>query len=90
MSEQIEWKAMIKAMDIIKEYEDIFKTNKKNIISFAYQEGKVCRKFKGNRKFKSLLDWFKITKGTIIFKINIVKLVEKYLKMMASSITLNL
>ena len=29
------------AMDIIKEFEDIIKTNKKNIIFFAYQQGKV-------------------------------------------------
>ena len=33
-----------KAVNIIKEYEDIIKTNKKNIISFAYQQGKVFRK----------------------------------------------
>ena len=29
------------AMDIIKEYEDIIKTNKKNTICFAYQQDKV-------------------------------------------------
>ena len=33
-----------KAVNIIKEYEDIIKTNKKNIISFVYQQGKVFRK----------------------------------------------
>ena len=76
-------------MDIIKEYKDIFKTNKTNIICFAYQQGKVFRKFKENRKFKNLVERFKTTKGTIIFKINIIKQVEKYPKMMASSITLN-
>ena len=37
------------AMNIIKEYEDTIKTNKKYIISFAYQQGKVFRKFKENR-----------------------------------------
>ena len=65
-------------MDIIKKYEDIIKANKNNIIFFAYQQGKVFRKFKENRKFKSLVKQFKITKGPIIFKINIVKLVDKY------------
>ena len=44
------------AMDIIKEYEDIIKTNKKNIIRFSYQQGKVFRKYKESRKFKSLLN----------------------------------
>ena len=72
------------AVNIIKEYEDITKTNKKNIIFFAYQQGKVFRKFKENRKFKSLVKRFKITKVAIIFKIDIVKLVDKYLKMMTS------
>ena len=70
------------AVNIIKEYKDIIKTNKKNIIFFAYQQGKVFRKFKENRKFNSLIKQFKITKSTIIFKINIVKLVDKCPKMM--------
>ena len=43
------------AMNIIKEYEDIIKANKRNIMFSAYQEGKVFRKFKENRKFKSLV-----------------------------------
>ena len=77
------------AMNIIKEYEDIIKTNKKNITFFAYQQGKVFRKFKENRKFKSLVERFKITKGTSIFKTNIFKLIDKYPKMLTSSITLN-
>ena len=76
-------------MIIIKEYEDIIKTSKMNIIFFAYQQGKVFRKFKENRKFKSLVEQFKITEGTIIFRKNIVKTVDKYPKMITSSITLN-
>ena len=78
------------ALNIIKECEDIIIiTNRKNIICFAYQQGKVFKKFKENRKFKNLAEQFKITKGIIIFKINIVKLIDKYSKMMTSSITLN-
>ena len=77
------------AMIIIKEYEDIIKTSKMNIIFFAYQQGKVFRKFKENRKFKSLVEQFEITEGTIIFRINIVKIVDKYPKMITSLITLN-
>ena len=64
------------AMDIIEEYKDMIETNKKNIIFLAYQQGKKFRKFK-------------ITKGTIIFKMNIVNLVKRYPKMMTSSVTLN-
>ena len=33
------------AMNIIKEYEDIIQTNKKNVIFFAYQQGKNYRQF---------------------------------------------
>ena len=76
-------------VDYIKGYKDIIKTNKKSIIFFAYQQDEVFRKFKENRKFKSLVEQFKITKGTIIFKMNIVKLVDKYPKTMTSSVTLN-
>ena len=37
-------------MDIIKEYDDLIKTNKKNIIFLAYQVGKVFETFKENKK----------------------------------------
>ena len=55
-------------LNIIKECEDIIKTNRKNIIRFSYQQGKFFKKFKENRKFKNLAEQFKITKGTTIFK----------------------
>ena len=73
----------------MKEYEDIIKTNKKNIIFLAYQQDEVFRKFKENRKLKNLVERFKITKRIIIYKINIVKLIDKDPKKMTSSITLN-
>ena len=70
------------AMDIIKEYEDIIKTNKKNIFFFAYQQDKGVENLRNIENLKFLLNNLtKITKGTIIFKINIVKLVDKYTKM---------
>ena len=77
------------AINIIKEYKDIIETNKKNVIFFTYQQGRFFRKFKENRRFKSLAKQFRITKYKVIFKINIAKLNDKYPKMMTSSITLN-
>ena len=77
------------AMDITKEDEDVIKTNKKDIILFKYQQDKVFWKFRENRKIKSLVEQFKITKCVIIFKMNIVKLVDKYPKVMTSSVALN-
>ena len=69
------------AMNIIEEYENIIQTNKKNIMRFAYQQGKVFREFNENRKFKNLVEKFKITKSTMIFQIKFFKLVDKYPKM---------
>ena len=73
---------------IIKECENIIKKNKKNIIRFAYEQGKIFKKFKENAKFKDLVKQFGINKSTIIFKINIVKLADKYPKMLTLSVTL--
>ena len=67
-------------METIKECENIIKTNKKKIIDFAYEQGKIFRKIKEDTNFKNLVEQFRINKITIIFKINIVKLVEKYNK----------
>ena len=72
------------ALKIIKEYEDIVKTSKRNIICFVCRQNKVFRKFKENRKIKNLAEQSKITKSTIIFRINVVKLFDKYPKTMTS------
>ena len=50
---------------------------------------KFLKKLKRIKKFKNLLEQFKISKSTITFKINIVKLVDKHTKMLTLSITLN-
>ena len=44
------------AMKIIKECENIIKTNKKKIIGFAYKQGKIFKKFKEDTKFKNLVE----------------------------------
>ena len=68
------------AMKFIEEYENIIKTNKKNITPFAYEQGRIFKKSIEDRKFKNLVEQFKINKSTIIFKINIIKLVDKHPK----------
>ena len=73
---------------ITKECENIIKKNKKNIIYFAYEQGKTFKKFKENTKFKNLVEQFGINRSTIIFKINIAKLADKYPKMLTTSVTL--
>ena len=54
----------------IKKYEQLIKTNKNNLIHFAYEQGKIVKKSKEDTKFKNLLEQFKINKSMIIFKIN--------------------
>ena len=54
----------------------------------AYHQGKVFKKFKDKEKFIKLVNEFKLHKTTIIFKISIFKLCEKYPKLLKSSIGL--
>lgn len=53
----------------------------KNIISTAYQQGKVFQKFKEKEKFVKVIRNFNLNKSMIIFKINIVEMVNKYPKL---------
>ena len=76
------------AAAVIKQYEDIIRTKKKNIISIAYHQGKVFKRFKDEEEFIRLVNEFKVHRSTIIFKINIFKLIGKYPKLMKSSIGL--
>ena len=73
---------------MIQKYKNIIKTKKKGIISIAYHQGKVFKKFNGKEKFMKLVSWLGIHKNTIIFNINVFKLCETYPKLLGSSIGL--
>ena len=75
------------AADVIKEYEEIIRTKRKGIISIAYHQGKVISRFRETEKFMGLVTRFGIHKNTIIFKINILKLIDKHPELMQSSTT---
>ena len=77
-----------KAAEVIKRYEDIIKMKKKGIISVAFYQGKVLKRFKEKEKFVKLVSELGIHKNTIIFKINVFKSCEKYPKLLRSSINL--
>ena len=57
------------AAAVIKQYEDIIRTKKKDIISIAYHQRKVFKKFKDKEKFIKLVNEFKAHKTTTIYKI---------------------
>ena len=77
------------AANLIKKYEEILKTKRKGIMSVVYHQGKVFSRFREKEKFLKLVADFGVHKGTIIFKINVFKLLDKYLKLKKSSVTLS-
>ena len=76
------------APKVIQEYENIIRTNKKDILRIAYHQGKVFKTFKDKEKCITLVNWLAIHKSMIIFKINIHKLCERHPKLLKSSIGL--
>ena len=77
-----------KAAKIIKRYEDIIKTKRKSIISVAYHQGQIFKRFKEKEKFTKLVSELGIHKTNMICKINVFKLCKKYPKLLTSSIGL--
>ena len=77
-----------KTAEVIQECQSIVRTKKKGIIRIAYHQGKVFKKFKDKEKFITLVNKLGIHKTTIILKINIFKLSEKYPKLLNSAIGL--
>ena len=55
------------AAEVIKQCEYIIKTKKKGIISIAYYQGKVFKRFKEKGKFIKLVSQLGIHKNTIFF-----------------------
>ena len=76
------------ATKVIQKYESIIKTENKGMISIAYHQGKVFKKFKEKEKFIKLTSRLRIHKNTIIFKTDVFKLCERYPKLLKSSIDL--
>ena len=68
------------AADIIKWYEEILRAKGKGIIVVAFYQGKIFKGFKEKGKFQQIVGELKIHKSTIVFKINVFKLIEKYPK----------
>ena len=56
------------AADVIKQYEEILRTKRKGIISVAYHQGRVFRRFHEKEMFVRLVANFKIHKNAMISK----------------------
>ena len=70
-------------------HEEIIQAKKANIIRIAYQQGKVFKRFKEKEKFIQMAKKISVSKSTIIFKINVLKLFDKYPRLINSSVNLN-
>ena len=70
---------------VIQEYANIIKTKKKGVVSIAYHQGQVFKKFKERKMFINLVSQLAIHKITIIFIITVFKLGQKYPKLLTSS-----
>ena len=75
--------------DVIKEYEEILRTKRKGIITAGDHQVKVFSQFREKEKFIKMVSKQKIHKNTIIFKINVFKLINKHPGLMKSSVTLS-
>ena len=62
---------------------------KKTVMSIAYHQAQVFKRFKDNETFIKVVNGFKLHKSTIIFKMNIFKLIYKDPKLMKSSMSLD-
>ena len=72
---------------VIKQHDDIIKTKKNRIISIAYYQRKVFKRFSEKEKFVKLVNQLGIHKNSI-FKTNVFKLCERHPKLLRSSLGL--
>ena len=74
------------AAKIIQEFEEIIRTNKKDIVWLAYQRGYT--KFIENDKLAKMITKLGVCRSTIWFKIAIVELINEYTKIKNCSLSL--
>ena len=69
---------------VISSIEKIIRSKKSNILWLAYQQGQIFEKFIPNENFLDIMKKLGIRKSTVLFKICIVKLLNKYLRVKKS------
>ena len=77
------------AAKVIHEFEEI-KNKKSDIVWLAYYQGKIFQKFRSKERFvNDVVTKFKVSKSTILFKIALSRLIDKYPKIKNSSLSLH-
>ena len=77
-------KAQKKQQKQFSNMEKIIKSNKCSILWLAYQQGQIFEKLKVNENFINMVKELGTSKSTILFKILIIKFVNKYPRMKKS------
>ena len=69
--------------------EKIIRSKKSKMLWLAYQQREIFEKFKTNENFIDMIKKLGVSKSIILFKISIVKFVNKYPRMKKSSLSLH-
>ena len=72
---------------VIREFEEIIKNKKNDIIWLAYYQDQIFQKFKEKERIVSMVLKLNVSKPTIMFKITLSKLIDKYPKIKDSSLS---
>lgn len=65
--------------------EKIIRSKKSNNLWLLYQPGKIYKKYKLNEKFVNMVDQFGVSKSAMAFKIDVVKFINNYPKILGFS-----
>ena len=77
------------AAKIIHEFEEIIRNKKSDRVWLAYHQDKIFRKFRLKERFvNDMVPKFKVNKTTIVFKIALSRLIDRYPKIKDSSLSL--
>ena len=77
------------AAKIIYKFEEIIKNKKSEIVWLSYYQVKKFQKFRSKERFViDMVSKFKVSKSTIVFKIALSKLIDKYPNIKNSSLSL--
>ena len=78
------------AAKVIHEFEEIIKNKKSDIVWLAYHLGKIFQKLRSKERFvNDMVTKFKVSKSTIVFKITLSRLINKYPKIKNSLLSLH-
>lgn len=76
------------AIPVVKEYQIVIRFQKKCMLNAEHRQGCVFKIFKESNKFVEMVKELEVSKSTIYFKINLVKILGKYPKLKKSSLSL--